>query len=220
MIKTVPCTIIPNGGRWEQSSVKISIPTQCPNCEIALDRDPLSLWGSDKMLPAIYFCPNCNMFFHADYVNNPQNNLLNIFPSNSKKVKFSSELSSLSPDFVEIYNQARMAESENLYEICGIGYRKALEFLIKDYAISKNPEKENKIKSTNLSECIANYICDDRIKSLSKAATWLGNDEAHYIKKHLNYDLTDLKNFINAAVAFIQYDLEYQKALAFLGDPE
>ena len=35
--------------------------------------------------------------------------------------------------FLTIYNQSLSAEDNNLDQIAGIGYRKALEFLIKDY---------------------------------------------------------------------------------------
>lgn len=45
----------------------------------------------------------------------------------------------------------------NLNEIARIGYRKALEFLIKDYCIDKNKEEE-KIKKEPLSQVIINYI--------------------------------------------------------------
>lgn len=43
-----------------------------------------------------------------------------------------------------------------------MGYRKALEFLVKDYAIFLNQEDEDKIKNASLSSCINNYI--DNIK--------------------------------------------------------
>lgn len=47
------------------------------------------------------------------------------------KRTFSNIISELSPNFCEIYNQAYIAEQTNLMQICGTGYRKSLEFLIK-----------------------------------------------------------------------------------------
>lgn len=41
----------------------------------------------------------------------------------------------VSPQFVEIYNQAKAAESFQLDQITGLGLRKALEFLIKDLEV-------------------------------------------------------------------------------------
>ena len=57
-----------------------------------------------------------------------------------------------------------------------MGYRKALEFLVKDYAIFLNQEDEDKIKNASLSSCINNYIDNIKIRHLSLASTWLGND--------------------------------------------
>lgn len=48
--------------------------------------------------------------------------------------EFDSEIQEISPSFVKIYNQALAAEELNLSEIAGMGYRKSLEFLIKDFA--------------------------------------------------------------------------------------
>ena len=53
-----------------------------------------------------------------------------------EKEPLSDIISELSPNFCEIYNQAYIAEQTNLMQICGTGYRKSLEFLIKDYLIS------------------------------------------------------------------------------------
>lgn len=57
-------------------------------------------------------------------------------------------------------------------QIAGVGYRKALEFLIKDYAISKNSEDEDKIKKMLLGKTIENYLNDfPKLQRLAKAAT-------------------------------------------------
>jgi hypothetical protein len=42
-----------------------------------------------------------------------------------------------SGDFLEIYRHAAFAEGDALDQICGPGYRKALEFLIKDYIVDR-----------------------------------------------------------------------------------
>ena len=96
---------------------------------------------------------------------------------------FSETILEVSPKFSEIYNQAFTAEQQNLTEICGVGYRKALEFLIKDYSILKHPEQKDKIEKKALIACIKDYVEDSRIKTVSKRAVWLGNDETHYIRK-------------------------------------
>ncbi len=55
--------------------------------------------------------------------------------------------------------------------------------MVKDYAIYKNKEKEKLIKETWMSDCIKNYIDNDQIKILAEKSEWIGNDEAHYVRK-------------------------------------
>lgn len=99
--------------------------------------------------------------------------------------------------------KAEQAEAQSLNSIAGVGYRKALEFLIKDYCISNNPSDTSKIEQSPLSFVIENYIDSENIKTLAKAATWIGNDETHYVRKHHDYDCNSLKAFIEVTVRFI-----------------
>ncbi|MGF6947535.1 hypothetical protein QF028_000028 [Neobacillus sp. B4I6] len=58
------------------------------------------------------------------------------YPKGKTKIKFQEEIQDISQQFVDVYNQASIAEQEGLHLICGVGYRKALEHLIKDFIIS------------------------------------------------------------------------------------
>jgi hypothetical protein len=101
-----------------------------------------------------------------------------------EKRTFSNIISELSPNFCEIYNQAYIAEQTNLMQICGTGYRKSLEFLIKDYLISTLPEDQHEaIKNKFLNNCIRDNISNINIKTVASRAVWLGNDETHYTRK-------------------------------------
>lgn len=91
--------------------------------------------------------------------------------------------------------------------ICGMGYRKALEFLVKDYAIFLRPEDSEKIFSLPLAKCIEQHISSPKLNTLAKASVWLGNDETHYIKKHSDYGLPELKAFITAFVTYVDSEL-------------
>ncbi|MCW3087660.1 MAG: hypothetical protein JWQ78_1046, partial [Sediminibacterium sp.] len=113
----------------------------------------------------------------------------------------------LSPTFCIAYNESEEAENFNLKEICGVGYRKALEFLIKDYLILRNPSKEEDIKKQLLGACITQYVKNENIKQTSKRAAWLGNDETHYIRKWQDKDLKDLKLLINLTINWIEMEL-------------
>ena len=111
----------------------------------------------------------------------------------------------LSPSFVRIFTQAQAAEDHGLDEIAGPGYRKALEFLIKDYAISiaPNPEAVEEIKRLRLQPVIAKYLSGDKLPVVSTRAAWLGNDEVHYERRWVGKDLADLKRLISATIHFI-----------------
>jgi hypothetical protein len=114
----------------------------------------------------------------------------------------------LSPNFYEIYAQAAEADVRKLDQVAGVGYRKALEFLIKDYCSSKRPEDEGRIKATNLGPCIDTFVSDQNIKDCAKLATWLGNDETHYVRKWDNKDIHDLKSLISLTSSWIETSIK------------
>ena len=96
----------------------------------------------------------------------------------------------------------------------GIGLRKALEFLVKDFALKEHPDKEDAIKKTFLGSCIENYIDDANVKECARRAAWLGNDETHYLRKWTDKDVKDLKLLITLTVHWIDNVLLTRKYLA------
>ncbi|WP_283580344.1 hypothetical protein [Ligilactobacillus aviarius] len=119
----------------------------------------------------------------------------------------------LSSRFFKVYTQALQAEKLNLNELVGMGLRKALEFLAKDFAIKLNPDNTEKIEKMPLSQVINNELSNslEDISILLKNATWLGNDETHYIKKFPDKDISDMKRYISAAIKLIDSKLEVIK---------
>lgn len=162
-------------------------------------------------------CQNCDECFISKHPFDEENGDGFIYASSSPvkscEQNFSEAITSLSPNFVSIYKQAALAESLGLDQICGIGYRKAIEFLVKDYTIHKSPNSKDAILKATLGSCISNYIKDDRLTTLARAATWLGNDETHYVRQHPDYTLKELKAFADAFITFIDADLAYEAAL-------
>lgn len=131
-----------------------------------------------------------------------------------EKRTFSNIISELSPNFCEIYNQAYIAEQTNLMQICGTGYRKSLEFLIKDYLISTLPEDQHEaIKNKFLNNCIRDNISNINIKTEASRAVWLGNDETHYTRKWEDKDINDLKSIIELTLHWIESEIRTQKLL-------
>ncbi|MBR3131117.1 DUF4145 domain-containing protein [Candidatus Saccharibacteria bacterium] len=134
-------------------------------------------------------------------------------PAEEKRKEFDTNLQKISPKFCEIYNEALIAEGKGLREICGIGYRKALEFLIKDYLIENNPSEKETIKKSYLGKCIKDYIDDPNIKTLAEKTAWLGNDETHFLRTYDDMDTVEtMKRFINAILYFIETQLAIAEA--------
>lgn len=126
--------------------------------------------------------------------------------------EFGETINKISPDFVRIFNQSKLAERNGYNEICGMGYRKSLEFLIKDYLCETQPENSETIKIEPLSQSIKR-ISEKRIKTLAERCAWIGNDETHYTRKHEDYDINTLKIFINSVIHYIEAEFAFFSAL-------
>lgn len=137
--------------------------------------------------------------------------IYDVYPKIYHEKSFSENICNLSPSFVSMYNQALFAETnDNTVDLAGMGYRKSLEFLIKDYLINiKNYDKES-IISLDLGKCIDKL--DNKMKDIARASAWLGNDEVHYFRKHKEYSIKDLKIFIEYLVNIIDGYFIEQKA--------
>lgn len=197
----------------------------CENCHTALRPDILSCYFTEYednfTAFLVCFCPRCKNVLLCKYEHgymklegssNPHKAPLYILdfpllpivlPCKNKETEFSQEISRISPCFVKIYNQSLEAETIGLNEIAGIGYRKSLEFLVKDFAINEYPEKMTEIINMPLAQCIKNYIDNPQINILLTKSAWIGNDETHYQRKFQDRNIDDLKKFIQAAINFI-----------------
>jgi hypothetical protein len=121
------------------------------------------------------------------------------------------EIKALSKDYFTLYKQSAHAEALKLDQIAGCGYRKALEFLVKDFAISRASDKAEAIKSAFLGNCISEFIEDANVKKCATLAAWLGNDESHYVRKWEEKDIGDLKVLIQLTEAWILNSLLTEK---------
>lgn len=185
----------------------------CPFCFIQIETQLLTgiYWNKNNTLQLFLKCKKCTHSFIGYTSHDPSDNIFKITSlskGNHKTREFQKEIKELSPIFVKIYGESEFAEQENLSEICGGGYRKALEFLVKDYLINKFPDQENEIREKFLGNCIDEMIDNEKIKQISKRAIWLGNDETHYFRKWESKDLQDLKKLIEITVHFISMEIE------------
>lgn len=215
--------------------VQVRLPDICPICHKGIY--PKFIYGEVIVYEgarygiAFYWCPNCGEIFAAKYFfrdtskspvaygktakvisNYATGEIQSITPHKPKPCVIPVNIETISPDFKNIYQQAKWAKEYNLIDICGISFRKALEFLIKDYCINKSPIDESTIKKMNLAKCIENYIDSSKIKTLASRSAWLGNDEAHYERLHEERNFEDLEKFIDAIIAYIDMELTVEDA--------
>lgn len=126
------------------------------------------------------------------------------YPNKVQVTEFSDDVKKISQNFVTIYNQAERANISELIDIAGPGFRKAAEFLIKDYAIKLEPDDEAKIKKMPSAKVITNYLKDPKIEKVAKRALWLGNDETHYERRWERKNINDFITLINLTTHFIE----------------
>ncbi|MRD36484.1 hypothetical protein COK46_01740 [Bacillus thuringiensis] len=202
---------------------------QCPKCNHAIIPKALSInefldtnIGRYKF-SITYICPNCFNSFIAQYTTAGEPNYGHINkaffdfvgPQSHKEEIFSNTINDVSPDFVNFYNQALTAEQIGLTDVAGPGYRKSLEFLVKDFAKRNYPDSALEIEKATLAQCINNYLDDSNMKRVVQAATWIGNDQTHYKQKHIDRNLNDLKGFIKVALSYIEFTERTNDAIAF-----
>ena len=191
-----------------------TFPDNCPVCHKSIaPMHIMNLLSGNvneySSLELLCRCPRqaCGQVFIAIYKPNSSHNEYFYYkvsvPSIYLAPSISEDVKKISPTFYSIYSQAHQAESLGLKEICGAGYRKALEFLVKDFLLSKVSKitvERQVIVKTSLSQCIELYIEDSTTKQIAKRAVWLGNDETHYERKWNDKDLSDLKKLIHLTV--------------------
>ncbi|WP_255260881.1 DUF4145 domain-containing protein [Streptococcus infantis] len=201
-------------GNWNNAEVNVTVTDICPNCGRGIE--PIlkdSSFYKDEQSHILFLTLFCNSCKYAwvdsyDYLSNYGE----VFPKNLHYYKelpseFPKEISKLSPQGVKTYIQSLQAEVDGYDTLVGIGLRKSLEFIIKDFLIYKFPEKVDEIKAKLLGAVIKDYIDDQILQKLAQASSWIGNDETHYVRKHTDKDLQDLKKFLNATIRFIEYQL-------------
>jgi hypothetical protein len=195
-------------------------PDRCPLCQCfvtPIDWTIGSFREAGQSLERLLQCPNagCQHLFLARYRNlGGVYTLQNCVPAEICPAVQSETIKAISEDFCNIYDEAYKAEQQNLKLVAGPGYRKALEFLIKDYVISQFPEKEpekiaahkTSVENMQLGACIEKYVKSDQIKGIAKRAAWLGNDETHYVRKWEGKDLDDLKRLISLTLHWIEIE--------------
>lgn len=206
--------------------ISVKIPERCMHCFSIMQKPYLQSKGlsgdhsrgywKNCYSYIVVLCPQCNKFnffqFRDSNLNKRQitfNSIIEgagaILPISAKNKIATSvphDIVKISPLFEDIYNESHIAESFGLLHIAGMGYRKSLEFLIKDYLILVTPYKKEKYQSMPLNQVI-DHLDDKDLITLSRAGAWLGNDESHFIRVYEDKGIKELKDFISETIAII-----------------
>ena len=186
------------------------VPDKCPICHHGIDPRMTAVCvinGAVVQLALVYPMAACQRIFIAQYLPGRADNSYNLHgvtPIEPVDDNYSKIINSISNDFVLIFNQAHKAEQKGWSLVAGPGYRKALEFLIKDYLVFLDPESRAKVEKMQLSNCIADHVKSEQIQKTAARAAWLGNDETHYVRKWEGKDVSDLKTLIALTVRWIE----------------
>jgi hypothetical protein len=225
-------------GQDKQRSAQIKnvnvFPNECPTCHLTITPEVfVQGFASGDWLELYFRCPSteCSHAFVAFYEFDrgvsqggpiPHFNFKAAAPVVPVRKAVSQEIASISPSFVRIFSQAQAAEDHGLDEVAGPGFRKALEFLVKDFAISLSmaPEETAEIKRMPLQAVISRYLNAAKLHKVSSRAAWLGNDESHYERKWANKDLSDLKRLIALVEHFISAEAIVSALDADMPDPK
>jgi len=215
---------------YKGTNISIEDANNCPHCQVTIN--PGYLWSAFtrdtddiEALISVWLCPQhkCGKMFVALYKLEGSNNFvfsrfLNGFPKGPDWPKPITELKSgqqiedepiEQSKFIRTYLQSLIAENSGLDELAGVGFRKAIEYLVKDWAIQNNYKDKDIIIKSWLGKIINNYY-EKELKEILKRATWLGNDQAHYYKLFGEYSIKDLKELID--LIMVEIDRQYKKA--------
>lgn len=208
------------------STLSFQIPNFCPNCGKIVAPIVEHITTSNNSddshfsIGLLLRCSdeNCNHYFELEYAGSNEMYGRNIDDHPVKQSiippiddHLPAEIESVSPIFKKTYDQALKAELIGLDQIAGVGMRKSIEFLVKDYLVNVKGEEEQEIQNLNLSPAIKK-IEFEKLHNLTLAATWIGNDETHYVKKWEDKDISDMKKFIRSASLFISADIDSSEA--------
>ena len=205
----------------------ISLDDTCKICRkvtspIKIDDQTNEIDFNHYRLCVTRYCLQCNHYFIDEFDVTREGGIysetsydltpLKVKPELPSDIPISDDIELVSPIGKQIYVQALKAEQEQLDHIAGIGYRKALEFFVKDFVIINNPDDKEKVAKMLLKPVIDTYIDDNNLKTFATASNYIGNDETHYTRKHSDKDLESLKKYLHGFLHYMDLKLSFLDA--------
>lgn len=194
-------------------SFKYQKPATCPYCNMGTDatyeQKYIASFNGNTLLIATCKCTACGKMFLFVCEKDDKQIAKNvcIYPEVSVKPFVNKHLAAISERFIDIYNQALEAEFAGHFDLAAIGFRTALEILIKDYAINILKEPEASVTSKKLCPAIGEYLHQEEMVKTADVVRILGNDYTHYKRKYPEHDFALLKKYMEIFLS--QIEIQY-----------
>ena len=193
-------------------------PATCPHCGFSVDaplleRSVIEMVDS-YILSSACKCTACgkSFFFSCRRIksSNDPSKVIAVWPVSDSPYT-SEELLAISPRFIDMYNQALRSESKGDIELAAIGYRSALEILVKDYAINELGLSVDEVAKKPLCNAIGEYLDQENLVSAADVVRIFGNDYTHYQERYPDKDFNVLKSYMTIFMQLIitQYMIKH-----------
>ena len=185
------------------SNYTLKKPMLCPLCNAYQDSSKVSsqLYPSQDHIQfgsVCYKCSHCKNQYLVIYEINHEKKIADFgayYPQVS--IKYENEtIAAVSPRFIDMYNQALTSESLGNIELAAVGFRQALECLVKDFAIIELKRDRDEVIGKTLYSAIGDYFEETSFVSSADVVRILGNDYAHYDRKYPQLDFEILKRYM------------------------
>lgn len=190
-------------------------PMLCPHCNAYEDGQIIAknFWpyvDGCYMGVVAYRCTHCRNPYLVIYKIDPKakrTTFEQFFPT-FHAVEYTNErLEKISPRFIDSYNQALRAEAIKDFELAAIGYRHAVECLVKDYAITELKKDRKEVAGKRLVDAIGEYLGEKDLVATADVIRILGNDYAHYERKYPEHDFELLKSYMKIFTSLVETKL-------------
>ena len=202
------------GDFFKNTSGQYMKPATCPHCGYGTDASTIATHNYNFDEPGYLAftscrCTACSKVFAFGVFSKSETDPALpsvVFPS-CAPVYENDILSEVSPRFISLMNQSLRAESNNDIDLAATGYRIALECLVKDYVIYEKLPNYEKVAGKSLEKAIGEYLGEIELVKAGDVVRILGNDYAHYSRKHPELDFILLKRYMEIFIKLIETKL-------------
>lgn len=199
-------------------NLELDVPKICPHCHkemvpTIVTQSEVQNYNQNKVFAILVRCNICSSFYAVEYIysnprQNPKQILVPYYYSPTVDLDIPDNIKEISEDFEEIYTQSETAYQLNLNQIAGMGYRKSIEFLVKDFLIFLKPDDADRILNLTINKAIAE-IDNQKLQNLARMTNYLANDQVHIKTLHPTKDIDDLREFLKNLVLLISFEINY-----------